>query len=124
MIQFLVRMNSTDASLPHLRLRVCAKEDATVVECSGRLTADVAAILRNEVRDLIPRSKRIIIDLTDLTHMDSSGLGALVGLYVSARRASCELRLINLNKQVRELLGMTNLLSVFETCGQFFIKMP
>jgi len=117
-------MNSTDASLPRLRLRVGAKEDATVVECSGRLIADVAAILRNEVRDLIPRSKRIIIDLTDLTHMDSSGLGALVGLYVSARRASCELRLINLNKQVRELLGMTNLLSVFETCGQFFIKMP
>ena len=117
-------MNSTDASLPRLRLRVGAKEDATVVECSGRLTADVAAILRIEVRDLIPRSKRIIIDLTDLTHMDSSGLGVLVGLYVSARRASCELRLVNLNKQVRELLGMTNLLSVFEACGEYFIKMP
>ena len=50
-----------------LRLRVGAKGDATVVECSGRLTADVAAILKNEVRDLIPRSKRIVIDLTDLT---------------------------------------------------------
>ena len=119
-----MRMNPTDAPPPRLRLHVSAKEDATVVECSGRLTADVAAILRNEVRDLIPRSKRIVIDLTDLTHMDSSGLGALVGLYVSARRASCELRLINLNKQVRELLGMTNLLSVFEACGEYFIKLP
>src|SRR2546421_12291036 len=96
-IQFLVRMNPTDVPPPRLRLRVGAKGDATVVECSGRLTADVAAILKNEVRDLIPRSKRIGIDLTDLTHMDSSGLRALVGLYVSARRANCELRLVNLN---------------------------
>ena len=78
-------MNPTDAPPPRLRLRVSAKEDATVVECSGRLTADVAAILKNEVRDLIPSSRRIVIDLTDLTHMDSSGLGVLVGLYVSAK---------------------------------------
>src|SRR5437763_17127222 len=96
--------NSYDAAPPRLRLHVGAKGDATVVECSGRLTADVASILMNEVRDLIPRSKRIVIDLTDLTHMDSSGLGALVVLYVSARRANWELRLVNLSKQVRELL--------------------
>ena len=117
-------MNPTDSPPSRLRLRVGVKEDATVVECSGRLSADVAAILKNEVRDLIPRSKRIVIDLTDLTHMDSSGLGVIVGLYVSARRASCELRLTNLNKQVRSMLGMTNLLSVFETCGEYFIKLP
>ena len=47
-----------------------------------------------------------------------------MGLYVSARSAKCELRLINLNKQVRELLGLTNLLSMFEACGQYLTKIP
>ena len=83
----------------------------------GRLTADVAAILRNEVKSLIPHTKRIVLDLSALTRMDSSGLGRLAGLYVSCRTAGCELRLINLSKHVSELLGMTNLLSMFEACG-------
>jgi anti-sigma B factor antagonist len=56
--------------------------------------------------------------------MDSAGLGTIVALYVSARRADCDLRLINFNKRVRELLGMTNLLSIFEACGQYFTRMP
>ena len=55
--------------------------------------------------------------------MDSSGLGAVVGVYVTAKKAGCDLQLINLSKRVRELLGLTNLLSVFETTGQYFIKM-
>jgi len=115
---------SADVPAPRLKLNIYTKEDATVVECSGRLTADASGMLKNEVKGLIPHSKRIVLDLTALTLMDSSGLGAVVGLYVSAKAASCDLRLINLNKQVRELLGMTNLLSVFETCGQYLTKMP
>ncbi len=92
--------------------------------CSGRLTAGLTTNLKEKVKDLIPRAKLIVLDLTDLQYMDSSGLGAIVGLYVSARRANRDLRLVNLNKRVRELLGMTNLLSVFEACGQYFTKMP
>ena len=99
-----------------LRLRLYTTDDSTVVACSGRLTADVTAMLKQEVKALLPHTRRIVLDMSDLTHMDSSGLGAIVGLYVSARGAKCELRLINLNKQVRELLGLTNLLSMFEAC--------
>jgi anti-anti-sigma factor len=51
--------------------------------------------------------------------MDSSGLGAIIAVYVSAKKASCELQLINLSKKIRDLLGMTKLLSVFESAGQF-----
>jgi anti-sigma B factor antagonist len=61
---------------------------------------------------------RVILDLTDLGYMDSSGLGTLVGLYISAKKAGCELQLINLSPRIRELLGVTHLLSVFETCGR------
>jgi len=116
--------NPADVSAPALKLDVLTQADATVVQCRGRLTADVTAILRNQVKSLIPGTKRIVLDLTELTRMDSSGLGTLVALYISARSANCELQLVNLNKQIRDLLGMTNLLSVFETCGQYFIKMP
>ena len=67
--------------------------------------------------------QRIILDLTELTRVDSMGLGTLVRLSVSARSAGCSLELINLGKQVRQLLGMTNLLSVFQIIGEHGIKM-
>ncbi len=116
--------NPASVHAPGLELKVYTKEGATVVRCSGRLTAGLTANLKDQLKELIPHAKLIVLDLTDLQHMDSSGLGTIVGLYVSARRASCDLRLINFNKRVRELLGMTNLLSVFEACGQYLIKMP
>jgi anti-sigma B factor antagonist len=113
-----------EASAPRLRLRTYTQEGAAIVECTGRLTAGVTELLKSEVKGLIPKSKRIILDLTALVQMDSSGLGTLVGLYVSCRTAGCELRLINLNKQVKELLGMTNLFSVFGSVGQHLTKLP
>ena len=113
--------NPPSVPAPGLELKVYVQEG--VVRCSGRLTAGVTAILREQVKDLILRAKLVVLDLTDLQHVDSAGLGTIVALYVSARRANCDLRLINFNKRVRELLGMTNLLSIFEACGQYFTRM-
>src|SRR6266853_286749 len=62
---------------------------------------------------LMPNNKRIVLDLTDLTYMDSMGLGTVVRLYVSARSAGCDLKLINLGSRIRHLLSISNLLSVF-----------
>jgi anti-anti-sigma factor len=50
--------------------------------------------------------------------MDSSGLGTIMGLYVAARTRRCSLELINANKQIRELFGISNLLSIFEPAGR------
>ena len=88
-----------------------------VVRCHGRLVAGVSDRLYGRVKQLIPDSKRIVLDLTDVQHMDSMGLGTLVRLYVSAKGAGCRVELINLGKRVRELLGMTNLLGVFTELG-------
>jgi len=87
-------------------------EDAEV-RCSGRLVAGVNDRLYVEVSRLIPSSKRILLDLTDLSHMDSTGLGTLVRLYVSAKSAGCTLLLFNIGKPIRQLHGLTHLLSVF-----------
>jgi anti-sigma B factor antagonist len=94
-----------------------------VVRCHGRLVAGVGDILYSQVRPLLPDHKRIILDLTDLTRMDSLGLGTLARLYVSARREGCNLELMNLGKQVRLLLGTTHMLHAFTIVGEHGIKM-
>jgi anti-sigma B factor antagonist len=106
-------------SAGHLELSTCADGTAIVVKCSGRLTAENSGTLKSHVRGMIPAEKRIVLDLSDLAAMDSSGLGTVVGLYVSARHAKCELQLVNFSKRVRELLGLSNLLGVFEDCGKY-----
>ena len=106
-----------------LTLHTRNEPDAIVVECRGRLVCEATDQLRQTVKPLISQTKCLVLDLTDLAHMDSSGLGALVGLYVSAKTAGCQLQLINLNQRIRQLLGMTHLLSAFEACGKYMIKM-
>lgn len=79
-------------------------------------------VLYSAVKRLIPECKRIVLDMTDMTLVDSMGLGMLVRLYVSAKSAGCELQMVNLGKRVRDLLALTNLLSVFATVGEQGIK--
>ncbi|MBZ5502546.1 MAG: STAS domain-containing protein [Acidobacteriia bacterium] len=107
-----------------LKLHTYTWEDAIVVVCAGRLTAEYADALKSHVKGMIPTTQRIILDLNGITRMDSSGLGALVGLYTSAKKAGCNLQLINYNKSIKDLLGITNLLSVFEACAQAGTRFP
>jgi len=106
-----------------LTLAVDRKGDVAVVRCSGKLVAGVSDRLYREVSQLIPGPKRIVLDLKDLTHMDSMGLGTLVRLYVSCKSAGSVLELINMGTSVRQLLGITHLLSVFQTIGENNIRM-
>lgn len=114
-------MSTNPPSVPSSRfkLRIQATPDSTLVTCSGKLTAEVAAEFKQEIRALISQTKHLALDLNEVTFMDSSGLGAIIAVYVTARNSQCELQLINLSKKIRDLLGMTNLLSVFESAGQF-----
>ncbi len=105
-----------------LTLEVGTAGDAAVVHCRGKLVAGVNNSLYAKVSELIPHRKRIVLDLTDLTFMDSMGLGTLVRLYVAARSAGCNLELVNLGKRIRELLGIANLLSVFTIIGENNIR--
>jgi anti-sigma B factor antagonist len=89
------------------------KGDVVLVHCRGRLVAGLCNEFYEKVKALIPGTRRVVLDLTDLAFVDSMGLGTLVRLNVSARSKGSCLELINLGKQIRELLGLTNLLSVF-----------
>jgi len=85
-----------------------------MIRCTGKITSGTTAMLQTTVRNLLPETKCVVLDLTDVSYMDSSGLGAVVGLYLSAKRQHCALKLINLNQRLRELFRITKLASVFE----------
>lgn len=116
--------NPTAAPLPPLQLQTSRTDGAIVVKCIGHLTFDVSANFKSQVKALIPETRRVVLDLTELAYMDSSGLGAIISIYVTAKKSGCELRLINFNQRVRELLGITHVLSMFEDFGQFNIRIP
>ena len=96
-----------------LSLDVEHKGSTVIVHCKGSLAAGMGEPLNQRIRELLPDHKCIVLDLTDLKYVDSMGLGSLVRLYVSVKGAGGRLELVNLGKQIRELLGITNLLSLF-----------
>jgi len=118
------RMMPGEATTSHFEIEIERLPDAAIVRCRGRLVAGVHDFLYTEVRQFIPECKRIVLDLTDLTHMDSMGLGTVARLYVSAKSAGSELELVNIGKRIRQMLGVTGLWSVFTTIGENGIRMP
>ncbi len=104
------------------RVHCYEREDVLVAECHGKLTFENTQILKDAVRERIPGHKRVIIDLKEVPQMDSSGLGTVVGLYVSGRTRGCHVEIVNASQQIRELLSMTNLLSLFEAAGRYHGK--
>ena len=107
-----------------LTIDVRTSGDAATVHCGGRLTITSASQLRVEVKRLLPHTRIVIIDLTNVTLMDSVGLGTIAAAYASARTAGCELQVVNISPRIRELFSVTRLLSLFEPCGETNIKMP
>jgi anti-anti-sigma factor len=84
--------------------------DTAVIKCHGRLVSDSAGELKDLVKPMIPKVRRIVLDLSDVPFMDSSGLGTLVGLKVSAGSAAyCTLEFVNFAPLVKELLHTTKL---------------
>ena len=83
-------------------------EEITVL-CTGKINSDTSALLLNTVQPLIRESKCIVLDLANVKHLDSSGVGALFKLWVNAKKTEREFKIINLNERIRRLLRTTNL---------------
>ena len=90
--------------------------DVVVVDMSGQLTAgEPVLLLRNTLRHFMEDgSRKFVLNLGQVSHVDSSGLGELVITYTSARNRHGDVKLLNLTKISRELLQMTKLLTVFD----------
>ncbi len=91
------------------------KDGITVVYCSGFLTfGEESLSLRTLVKDLLKESRQIVLDLGDVTHIDSAGLGTLVALYISARNVGGRIKFANVGSRVNQALQLTRLATVFE----------
>jgi anti-anti-sigma factor len=100
------------------------RDGATWVVCAGRLISEHADKFKKHGREQVASAKRVVIDFKEVVRMDSAGLGALVGIYVSAKKAHCEFLLVNYNAPIKDLLGITNVLSMFEDCARSGMRMP
>ncbi len=108
--------------LDGLKLDVEEKTSETIIHCSGKINAANCKAFETHIRGLIPDSRghvdaitvRIVLDLTNVTHVDSTGLGAILGAWTAAQRRGCDLEIGNFSPQVGKLVEMTKLDTVFK----------
>jgi anti-anti-sigma factor len=97
-----------------LRLEPEKGASETIVRATGRISSATSATLEGALRDLVSTNKRVVLDLTGVEYIDSAGLGALVSIYMHARRANCDLEIANPKQRIRDLFSRSRLASVFE----------
>ena len=103
-------------------------EDAMALQCNTVMRGEVAVIycrgrivfgegddeLRRVVLELLPQTRQVVLHLGWVTHIDSGGLGALVGLYISARNRHGEIKLAAVSPKAHEVLQTTKLTKLFD----------
>ena len=91
--------------------------DVVIADMSGRLSiGEAVLLLRNNVRQFIDGgSLKFVLNLGEVSHIDSAGLGELIAIYTSVRNRQGDVKLLNLDKKAKDLLQMTKLLTVFDT---------
>ena len=100
----------TASSFIPLTYEVELSGDNTLIKCHGSIVSETAGELKQLVKPMIPKRRRIVLDLTGVNFVDSSGLGTLVGLKVSAGSAAyCTLEFVNFSPHLKELLKITKL---------------
>ena len=102
-----------------MRLFILEKmaEGVMILDLRGHLTlGEETEALRDKVKQLIQAGfSRMVLNLEDVSYIDSVGLSTLVATYTSTRQQGGDLKLLNLTKRVRDLLQITRLSTVFET---------
>jgi len=90
--------------------------DVTVVDVAGRITlGEGSATLRDAMRDMVSKNqKKILLNLGEVSYIDSSGIGELVSGFTTVTNSGGNLKLLNLNKRVKDLLQITKLYTVFD----------
>jgi anti-sigma B factor antagonist len=85
------------------------------MKSSTRQVNGITVLLRDMVRDLVTKGQRkILLNMGDVTYIDSSGIGELVSAFTTVRNQGGELKLLNLTKKVHDLLQITKLYTVFD----------
>lgn len=99
-----------------MKMKTQIVDDVAVVRISGNIVIGEGDIMLKDriVAILDDNYKKILLDLSDVKYMDSSGIGELVNCHTSVAKRGGELKLLNLTKKIREILTITKLLMVFD----------
>lgn len=91
-------------------------DGVTILDVHGKITiGDGSVEIRNKVRETLDQgNKKILLNLGDVSYVDSSGIGELVSSFTTVTNQGGELKLVNLTKKLQELLAITKLLTVFD----------
>jgi anti-sigma B factor antagonist len=89
----------------------------TVIEPKGKITiGEGDVLLREEISKLLAENKKqLVLDLSGVSYMDSAGVGELVSVYTSVKNRGGELKLACLTKKIKDLLQITQLMTIFDT---------
>ena len=92
-------------------------EGVSVLDLSGKIVLGEGDMqVRERIKDLLADGQRkILLNLGDITYIDSAGLGALISSYTTTKREGGQLKLVNLTKRIQDLLAITKLITVFDT---------
>jgi len=99
-----------------VKLSVRKVGDVTVIDAVGRITlGEGASSFRDTIRDLVSKGeKKLVLNLGNVTYIDSSGIGELVSAFTTVTNQGGQLKLLNLTKRIQDLLQITKLYTVFE----------
>ncbi|HVI09706.1 MAG TPA: STAS domain-containing protein [Candidatus Binatia bacterium] len=98
-----------------LKLTTKNKDGILIVDCIGRIVfGEESSLLRDTIKKVIVDNNRIVLNLAEISYIDSGGLGTLVALRTTALNAGGMIKLANLTQRVDDLLQVTKLLTVFD----------
>ena len=91
-------------------------DNVVIIDLSGRLTAGEPVLLFKETLRVQVNNgvRQFVLNLGEVSYIDSSGLGALVSAYTTVRNKQGDVKLLNLTAKAKDLLQMTKLLTVFD----------
>ena len=99
-----------------LKMSVRTVENVTVLDLSGRITmGEAAGSLRDAIKEFVSTGqKNLLLNMAEVSYIDSSGLGELVGAFATVNNRGGRLKLLKLQQRVHELMQLTKLYSVFD----------
>jgi anti-sigma B factor antagonist len=101
-----------------LRVQTQVSGDVFILHCQGRIVfGDEGASLRARVGSMLSGTPKIVVNLGGVKHIDSGGIGILVGLFISARNRNGDLKLVSPSQHVTDVLRRTNLHTIFSVYG-------
>src|SRR5215203_5675745 len=99
-------------------MKISRREEGhvTIIQPKGKITiGEGDSLLREEINKLLgEEKKKLVLDLGEVSYMDSAGVGELVSVYTSVKNRGGELKLANLTKKIKDLLAITQLLTIFD----------